>query len=196
MKLKILLFGLLFIFHNNAFAKDCGNSILKKLGKDLIACQIVEGIKEKKKKNIFAIKNNEADPNITVSIYSFSGAGVGKKIFEEDGMGEALGDFLVKDSVTKVGVHDFDGDGINEWAIKTLHERGSSLFIYRYNSKGQKFLPVRFSNKHGDKWEKYNFLNGTIAYPIKVIETQIQVFYNPKRYYTYYLKDGHYFRRN
>lgn len=195
--MKKLIISIFFLFSFNGMAKNCSEKQRKELlKKDTLVevCVSSNHIMQKSEKDqVVIIRNEIQGRGIGIEVYSLK-KGKYELVFEDFGLGQALGSFIMKDHKNHFFIKDINGDGLKEIGLNVLNERTSLFFLYRYNQQSKKFENVKFNRKIDKNFKALDRLVGTLDHPIKVLKNSIQVFYEKDKFMTYELKNGAYFQ--
>ena len=71
-----------------------------------------------------------------------------QRIPEEDFFGRDYFTFFFNDKETELAAFDVDGDGVQEFMVRTMATpMMSAVYVYKWNSEDKKFNPIKFGKK-------------------------------------------------
>jgi hypothetical protein len=192
---KIFL-SIIFALSFSARSEECSSSIKSKISKagvQTLQCQLMEGlIEDSSVKHVLVIKD-EGMEGRGIGVEIFHESDFGKAIFQDYGLGQVLGHFMLNSKKSNLFVKDIDNDGINEFGFNVLNERTALFFLYHFNKKEKKFKEVDFKRKVKGEVQTMNRLVSSIDFPIEIDSDQIKVPYEKDKYFVYKLIDGNYY---
>lgn len=180
----------------DVLASKCHQDIINKLTKEnssLLECHVLTGLRSSGPEELVLVIRNEHKGKkargIGVEIYENDGM-FKKRLFEDYGLGQALGSFYKDGKKEKFLLEDFDKDGINEFGFNALNERTALFFIYTFNEKSKKFDSVSFKQKVNGKSEKLDRLVTSLDFPLKIVSNAIHVHQDKDKLVIFRFRDG------
>lgn len=191
----ILKMSILMLLSFDALASKCNQDMMNKLIKEnssLLECHVLTGLRSRGPEELILVIRNENKGKkargIGLEIYE---NGVFKKrLFEDYGLGQALGSFYKDGKKEKFLFEDFDKDGVKEFGLSVLNERTALFFIYTFNDKSKKFDSVNFKQKINGKSERLDRLVASLDFPLKIVSNAIHVHHDKDKFIIYRFKDG------
>jgi hypothetical protein len=188
------------IISTNLFAKDCNNNLKKLIAKKdspISSCKLIKGLEANlNQEYVFIVRNENKGKNARgVGIEIYLNDSVFKNpLFEDFGLGQAIGTFYHEDKELTFLISDFDKNGVPEFGVNVLNERTALFFMYSYDKSLVKFVPLKFNRTVEKKKESIDRLISSLNYPVKISSKKIQVYFDEKRHVTYHFKDGAFYQ--